>query len=1087
MAIGVRNLNIFIGIFIIFFFFKSNVFVVSDPEEDIPHNEVRNWALKFGVDLWEFGRQFTKMQDIKSKFEDDSFEVKRKDGILLLRELASEVKNFLDFKKNAVMRIMDSAEQAALSESNTQSHSSSGTQHYDARKVNEYNSDGKLSDGARHLDLIFMRRFERLPVNLTFSTILVPELIDLEDNDVKNALQWSSHLDPLFQSNLERDPGLSWQYFGSTTGFLRRFPGTAWPPEGSKGSREIYDFRLQQWFIQASSSPKDFIILLDTSSSISWKNYEIAKETIATILDTMGENDFFNIFIFTDSVKSLISCFQDKLMRATPTNKEEVKMTLNSVTLGGSFNYTAGLEYSFNLLHKYNITYEGSQCNQAIMIATSSMSESQEDIIKQYNWPHRPVRIFPYLIGKGDSSSEDILHNMACSNKGFFAHINSVEDVKVKIAQYALVMARPMIMYQADHPVYWSSVFLAGKSSGLGPSNENKRRLVTTVSAPVFDRRNYSVREAKLLGVVGTDVPIEEIIKIIPQHKLGPSGYAFIIDNNGRIVYHPKLKPLYDGDKFIDKLYTRYSSVDITDLEIPESEIGSDQRLVEINRNLLNDMRNDMIKPKEGETDFTVLKHYDNMRRVNARKQRYFYGPIDETPFTLAVVLPDKYGNHEFVAQHEIRHSRMNVTEYFKGNDWRIHPDWVYCEYNSLGELERDREGESNDPELSFSTPEEQLLHFLARAGRQGWKWMSMRPKSPQPHHFHGAVPVGHFGQQYNLQGNRKTEPYFCDRTLVQSLVKDAIVTNSLDNNETSFISQGKNQEKRQGYQKFNVATSFIATRSGLLRWIDHMKILNNEPYRSNFGEENARAIESLWYERAIDQYFVEQDSFVYSVPFDSSESKTNGTLVTASHAIYIDHRGHKAPAAVVGLKFEHDTISKHFINITSACTGTTSCKRTCASDNLDCYVLDNNGFIIISEQPSHTGNFFGQIDGTIMDSLVQDKIYKRISVVDYQGFCSDANNPFTATAPRVKWVLPGIFKYVVRLFFAILTYSYNPINAWPQEDYIYNDEMFEPEYTDEYEPFDYMPEVIPESTPTAETLSLRNQKSLMIRKARLI
>lgn len=27
---------------------------------------VRNWALKFGVDLWEFGRQFTKMSDIKN-------------------------------------------------------------------------------------------------------------------------------------------------------------------------------------------------------------------------------------------------------------------------------------------------------------------------------------------------------------------------------------------------------------------------------------------------------------------------------------------------------------------------------------------------------------------------------------------------------------------------------------------------------------------------------------------------------------------------------------------------------------------------------------------------------------------------------------------------------------------------------------------------------------------------------------------------------------------------------------------------------------------------------------------------------------
>lgn len=277
-------------------------------------------------------------------------------------------------------------------------------------------------------------------------------------------------------------------------------------------------------------------------------------------------------------------------MRATPDNKEEVKMALNSIKLEGTFNYTAGLEYSFNLLHKYNMSLEGSQCNQAIMIVTSTMSESQDDIIKQYNWPHMPVRIFSYLIGKGDSSSEDVLHNMACSNKGFFAHINSLEDVKVKIAQYALVMARPMIMYQADHPVYWSSVFLAGKSSGLGPSNENKRRLVTTVSAPVFDRRNYSVREAKLLGVVGTDVPIEEIIKIIPQHKLGPNGYAFIIDNNGRIVYHPNLKPIYDGNQFIDKLYSKYSSVDITELEVPESDTGSDQGIPDINRSLLNDV-----------------------------------------------------------------------------------------------------------------------------------------------------------------------------------------------------------------------------------------------------------------------------------------------------------------------------------------------------------------------------------------------------------------------------------------------------------------------------------------------------------------
>lgn len=82
---------------------------------------------------------------------------------------------------------------------------------------------------------------------------------------------------------------------------------------------------------------------------------------------------------------------------------------------------------------------------------------------------------------------------------------------------------------------------------------------------------------------------------------------------------------------------------------------------------------------------------------------RYFYGPIDGTPFTLAIALPDKYGMYELSSQEEIRHSHQNgkfiysvmpsgyliyllnvsgfpitilVTEYLKGTSWRVHPDW---------------------------------------------------------------------------------------------------------------------------------------------------------------------------------------------------------------------------------------------------------------------------------------------------------------------------------------------------------------------------------------------------------------------------
>jgi hypothetical protein len=33
--------------------------------------------------------------------------------------------------------------------------------------------------------------------------------------------------------------------------------------------------------------------------------------------------------------------------------------------------------------------------------------------------------------------------------------------------------------------------------------------------------------------------------------------------------------------------------------------------------------------------------------------------------------------------------------------------------------------------EHRFKTPEEQVLWFLSKAGKPGWKWMSLRPRSP--------------------------------------------------------------------------------------------------------------------------------------------------------------------------------------------------------------------------------------------------------------------------------------------------------------------------------------------------------------------
>lgn len=974
-------------------------------EEDIPHNEVKNWALKFGVDLWEFGKQVTKMSEIQRKYHEVEANVIKRDGLVLVREMAMEVKNMMDFKMNAVMRLVESAEQAAVS---APREGNMSPKYYASHRLNNFVSDEK--GPAQEMFLATNRHFDNLAVNVSLSAVLLPNGIKDNERDVASGIQWSEYLDLLFVNNYESDPTLSWQYYGATTGFLRRFPAISWPPmEGTPGAsrsshhrtvRDVYDFRMSNWFVGAANSPKDLAILIDSATYTSDRNRRLTIATTKVVLDTLGPDDYINIYRYGENAEEIVQCFKDSLVQASPENIHEMKVALSSLKHEDTVtNISAALSTAFEILHKYNRSSQGSQCNQAIMLITSDTDGPPAEVIKRYNWPHMPVRIFTYLIG-GDKSLD--LQNTACTTKGFYARITNADEIHNKVFEYVKVLARPMVLYQHDHPLHWSPAYVGGKSNRYG--RENRGQLMTSVTAPILDRRNYTVKTANLLGIVGTDVPIEEIQKLVPPYKLGVNGYSFIVDNNGRILYHPDLRLLPGNTEYDETLKPSYISVDLSEVELAEYDGPS----ASPNNSLLLDLRRDMIDQKEGETDFTIKIHYDDMKRVTIRRHNYFYKPIEGTPFSLGLALPEGYGMFELRAEQEIKLAIVNVTEYFKGSNWKVHPDWIYCEYNSASDK-------------FFSSPEERVLHFLARTRRPGWKWMSLRPRSPSSHHKQASKP--------------DKDSYYCDKKLVQSLVLDALVTDGFDKREAQRMHKEENEN--QGKGRFGVTRSFIATRSGLLRWHEHQQNDGNteEP---RFAERHARAMDSSWYKRAVDQHSIEPESFVFSVPFDAAD--TTDPLVTATHAVFIG-KGHKAPAVVVGLQFQHSSLATHFVNITSTCTGMTGCKKNCASEELDCYILDNNGFIIISERHEHTGKFFGEIDGTIMDSLVQDRIYRKVTVIDYQGTCSPQES-HQSSAPRT--LSDSIIMTAVTFgnFLWTLTLSFNIQDLWQTTLAFANDVM---------------------------------------------
>lgn len=153
---------------------------------------------------------------------------------------------------------------------------------------------------------------------------------------------------------------------------------------------------------------------------------------------------------------------------------------------------------------------------------------------------------------------------------------------------------------------------------------------------------------------------------------------------------------------------------------------------------------------------------------------------------------------------------------------------------------------------------------------------------------------------------------------------------------------------------------------------------------RNEFSETNKRAIDEIWYRRAVEQHFIEPDSFVYAVPFDAASR--NDTLVTGTHAVFHKENNKFAPAAVVGFQFQHSVMNTMFRNITSNCVDSTC--LNCASDDFECFVLDDNGYIIISPELADTGKFFGEVRGFLMHHLVNEEIYKRIIIYDYQAIC---------------------------------------------------------------------------------------------------
>lgn len=124
--------------------------------------------------------------------------------------------------------------------------------------------------------------------------------------------------------------------------------------------------------------------------------------------------------------------------------------------------------------------------------------------------------------------------------------------------------------------------------------------------------------------------------------------------------------------------------------------------------------------------------------------------------------------------------------------------------------------------------------------------------------------------------------------------------------------------------------------------------------------------------------------------PIKEPQSGLNAT-VTISLGVFPRDAGNEAAAGVVGFQLPMTALYRQFMSIVTERVPLAG--MNCSNDVVDCYLVDQNGYIVISEAHNHdAGKFFGSLDQTapIMRTLVEQGLFQAVDIYDYLAVCYD-------------------------------------------------------------------------------------------------
>ncbi|XP_067936801.1 voltage-dependent calcium channel subunit alpha-2/delta-1-like [Watersipora subatra] len=513
--------------------------------------DVQNWAIMIQNYISQLASDGIMRDKTQRLLDTANYTYEKKNGTHIVNEVRNELSGYFAKKKSAAEKLATKI--GELYDERQRANASAVHPTTLDQLPSSVYLDSDVPTTLRDETLLFDSKF-RKHITKANSTVKISDEVPRNIKLTVDAVSFSAGLNDLFTSNLEQDSTMRWQYYGSTAGVFRLYPGREWDTNFA-GFYNDYDPRLRPWYIAATSGPKDVVIILDCSlSMIDDGKFVIAQAVAKIVINTLTKQDYVNVICARAShwdevgkwkaySTDVLSCQQDKLVAATNAHRKDLIEKIDNLEPMGTSELEKGFEVAFKLLHGTSRT----GCQSLIVLITDGKDTDGESVrcgpgyytrsgyvpgpVCKYNWtktwdlvkqknPQTATRIFSYLT-KDDG--ESFPGKLACENRGSMKKLLSGENLISEMSNYFSFLSTNV---RAEFGL-WTSPYL--DMGGLG--------VMVTHAIPIF-----STDIDRVIGVVGVDCTLDEIEFKLARYQWG-SVYSFLVNKDGETIFHPLMKP----------------------------------------------------------------------------------------------------------------------------------------------------------------------------------------------------------------------------------------------------------------------------------------------------------------------------------------------------------------------------------------------------------------------------------------------------------------------------------------------------------------------------------------------------------------